>query len=103
MRVVFSTGNDGKYEETCHGLCALAPSVVLTRCDVDPEEVQGSCDDIARQKTLTALRLAREQGVELSGADYFMTEDVSFHLDCLNGFPGPYVKGASWRRESCQR
>jgi Ham1 family len=93
--ILFSTGNHGKFEEAAHALRALLPGCTVHRCDVDPVEVQGRCDDIASEKCRTALRLAQAQCLPLlSECDYFIAEDVSFHLGCLNGFPGPYVKGA---------
>lgn len=101
----------------------------MTRCDADPDELQGDADAIARAKTVAALAVLRQAGHPLEGAfDFLVTEDVrcaadvarvtrvsaneeaghstcmrcfsrvtqrrSFHLSCLNGFPGPYVKGA---------
>ena len=63
------------------------------RCEVEPDELQGSCPAIALAKTAAALALARASHAELvSQADLFFTEDVSLHLGCLGGFPGPYVK-----------
>jgi hypothetical protein len=49
----------------------------VTRCDADPEEVQGRVDDIARAKTAAALRLLRERGHALGAEhDFLLTEDV---------------------------
>lgn len=76
MRVLFSTGNEGKFEEASHALRELIPGCTVLRANVDPVEVQGRCDDIAAEKTRCALRLAREQGVDLTGVHVFVTEDV---------------------------
>lgn len=112
VTALFSTGNDGKFAETQLALRALAPSLTLLRarscqqrllwslsalagCDVDPVEVQGSCEEIARAKTEAALSAARSDpgtAALLQTAAVFFTEDVSLHLSCLGGFPGPYVK-----------
>jgi inosine triphosphate pyrophosphatase len=127
LRILFCTGNDGKFKEAVHALegltaggvsagrvtvcsprnragmlslalplsCAHATPRQVTRCDADPEEVQGGAEHIARAKTAAALALLRAAGHPLEGSfDFLVTEDVSFHLGCLNGFPGPYVKGA---------
>ena len=75
-RILFSTGNEGKFEEAKHALSELIPGCEVLRANVDPAEIQGSCEDIAAEKTLSALRLAREQGVDLVGVDVFVTEDV---------------------------
>jgi inosine triphosphate pyrophosphatase len=84
----------GKFQETEAALRTLCgPRLRLLRCEVEPDELQGSCSAIAVAKTREALALARVANAELlSQASFFFTEDVSLHLGCLGGFPGPYVK-----------
>ena len=90
---LFSTGNEGKFWETEAVLRTLCPTLRLLRCEVEPDELQGSCSAIATAKTREALALARVAHAELlAQASFFFTEDVSLHLSCLGGFPGPYVK-----------
>jgi hypothetical protein len=49
----------------------------VTRCDADPEEVQGRADEIALAKAAAALRLLRAAGQPLEGSfDFLVTEDV---------------------------
>ena len=51
----------------------------MTRCDADPEEVQGSAEAIARAKTAEALRVLRRTGHALEGTyDWLVTEDVRY-------------------------
>lgn len=74
VRLLLSTGNNGKFTETAHALEAVE-HVVLSRCDVDPVEIQGNCEAVATQKARDALKLAAAAGV-LKDVDLFMTEDV---------------------------
>jgi len=98
LRVLYCTGNEGKWLEALATFRHLAgDAALLTRCDADPTELQAPADDIARAKVGEAHRLLQQPGQLLAPGcapayDWLLAEDVSFCLDCLNGFPGPYVK-----------
>lgn len=77
--LVFVTGSARKLKEARE---ILAPIEISTE-SLDLPELQGTPDDIAREKA----RLAFEQlKVPL------FVEDTSLHITALGGLPGPYVK-----------
>lgn len=72
------TGNQGKYEEAK----ALLPD--LERIELDLPEIQSlDSREIIREKLLAARSMHTEP---------LIVEDTAFHMDCLNGFPGPLIK-----------
>lgn len=85
----FITGNKDKLRE----VKAILDGVVeVEQLDIDLPEEQGMDSHfILGQK----LREAFSHTAELDlpeGHDGFIVEDVSFSMDCLDGFPGPLIK-----------
>lgn len=79
MRISFITGNSMKMRE----IGEIIPG--LEQCDVDLPEMQS----LNPQEVLaTKVEAAMRKGIPAP----FMVEDTSLHLDCLNGFPGPFIK-----------
>jgi non-canonical purine NTP pyrophosphatase (RdgB/HAM1 family) len=79
MYLSFVTGNRGKFLEAEIVLKGWS----LKQIELDLEEIQGSAQKIVIHKAMEACRAVK--------APIFV-EDVSIHLDALNGFPGPYIK-----------
>ena len=90
LRAIYFTGNEGKYQEAQHVVKQLRGNrLVLERVKVDLPELQGSPEEIAVAKTLEA---ARQLEGNTNGARFLITDDSGLCLDCLNGFPGVYIK-----------
>lgn len=78
MDVYFITGNAKKFAE----VQSLIPAI--KQLDINLPEIQ----DMDPKKIVTAkLKEARQHHDGI-----FAVEDVSFSLDCMNGFPGPMIK-----------
>ena len=104
IRIVYVTGNEGKFAEAKHVLanCATRAKVRILahRVDADTTEIQGSTHAITAHKVTEACRhvlvsadVQKNAEVALEGAiDYVLAEDVSLELYALGGFPGPYCK-----------
>lgn len=59
------------------------PNLIVTnRGDVEIDEIQGTIEDIARDK-------ASKGAVAIGGA--VLTEDTALEFRALNGLPGPYM------------
>jgi hypothetical protein len=86
MRILFSTGNEGKFEEAKHALSELIPGATVLRANVDPAEIQGSCDDIATEKTRSAIRLWKQDYEREYDVDFFVTEDVRCASCATSGY-----------------
>ncbi len=77
--IYFVTGNENKYKEVCEIL-----GKEIKRIELDLEEIQS--DDpykIAKKKVLEAYRILKKPVI---------VEDISLHIEALNGFPGPLIK-----------
>lgn len=83
----YVTSNDSKFEEanfvlgpssSCH------PHYILKQQSLDLDELQGDPEAIILHKTKQAFELAKNFPV--------IVDDVSLHIDALNGFPGPYIR-----------
>jgi|TARA_B110000977_G_scaffold57015_1_gene77448 inosine triphosphate pyrophosphatase len=107
LHVLYCTGNAGKFREASHVFDAWNASekgklmrVAYVQVDADPVEIQGDCEAVAYAKVKKAMKILGNTGVlnehrKRVGDDGILdvvTEDVSLHLGCLNGFPGPYCK-----------
>jgi len=96
MKVLYCTGNAGKFREASFVIDGWNEShdatVEYVQVDADPVEVQGTPEEIGASKVVEATRLLRERGAIPPDVDWVVTEDVGLHLRCLNGFPGPYCK-----------
>lgn len=79
MEIRFITSNKKKFEEAQH----ILKDWQLVHVDLDLEELQGPRQLVIVKKAEAALA---RLGCPL------IVEDVSLHLACLNGFPGPYIK-----------
>lgn len=78
MTIAFVTGNKGKLRE----MKKLVPDVEQLTADL-PEIQSLDPKEIVREKLHAAQKL--------SDADVIV-EDVSFHMEALNGLPGPFIK-----------
>ena len=84
-RLYFVTSNKSKLEEARR----IMPGIGSMNLDLP--EIQ----DIDTRKVIEAKL---KKAVESADGDIFI-EDVSFELECLNGFPGPLIK---WMLELAQ-
>ena len=85
-RITFVTGNPNKLAEVRRMLTSEddeASSLVIDNAALDLPELQGSPEEIAREKCAAAAESVR-------GA--VMTEDTSLCFRALGGLPGPYIK-----------
>ncbi|TDL30060.1 Ham1-like protein [Rickenella mellea] len=80
--LVFVTGNANKLKEV-RAILSLGTPIEIESKDLDIPEVQGSTQDVAREKCRRAAEL-------VSGA--CITEDTALCFKALNGLPGPYIK-----------
>lgn len=83
--IYFVTGNEMKFREffKIMGQSNDQKKYKIQRVNIDLKEIQGSSDDICIEKCKEAARMLKEPVI---------VEDVSLHLDALNGMPGPYIK-----------
>lgn len=93
MRVLYGTGNAGKYAEASHVFKradnVARADVVLTQVDFDTTEIQGNHEEISVRK---CTEMASASAAMHAGQDFLLVEDVSLELEALNSFPGPYCK-----------
>ncbi|KAK2854389.1 hypothetical protein FQN49_005138 [Arthroderma sp. PD_2] len=75
----FVTGNIKKLAEA---KAILGDTVRLTNQSVDVPEIQGSLDEIARDK-------CQKAAIAVGGP--VLTEDSALEFDALGGLPGPYM------------
>ncbi|KAI0068497.1 Ham1-like protein [Artomyces pyxidatus] len=80
--LVFVTGNANKLKEVREILAAGHPIELQSR-DLDLPEIQGSTQEVAREKCRRAA--------EVIGGPC-ITEDTALCFEALNGLPGPYIK-----------
>jgi XTP/dITP diphosphohydrolase len=81
-KIVFVTGNQGKFEEAQS--LFLDTGIKLIQEKIETLEIQSNeTEKIARYSAELA-------GKKLKKALFVL--DRSFHIEALNGFPGPYVK-----------
>jgi len=105
VAVLYTTTNAGKLGEAraCFRLAAARvaaarpgepPLVFEVRSTaVEVPEPQAAPGEVAREKARRALEALRRDAPEaLEGVDLVMAEDAALGLDCLAGFPGPYIK-----------
>lgn len=78
MKLIFITGNKGKFEEAK----AIIPD--LEQMDVDLVEIQSiDSKEVINHKLIEARN---------SVTDDFVVEDNSLYIEALNGLPGPLIK-----------
>jgi len=80
--LVFVTGNAKKLEEVRAILSAGTPLEIESQ-SLELPEIQGSTQDVAREKCRRAA--------DLTGGPC-ITEDTALCFKALNGLPGPYIK-----------
>ena len=100
--VVYCTGNAGKFREASHvfdewNASAHPLKVEYRQIDADPAEIQGTAEEVCRDKVKAATKILVERGAlnEVARGNWsceVVTEDVGLELGCLNGFPGVYCK-----------
>ena len=78
-KIFYVTSNPGKFAEAKLVLSPLNPEQI----HIDIPEVQGAPNDIILEKAKSVEKLIDEP---------FIVEDVTFEMEALNGFPGPYIK-----------
>ncbi|GJE87508.1 non-canonical purine NTP pyrophosphatase [Phanerochaete sordida] len=80
-QLTFVTGNRMKLQEV-RAILENA-DVDLTSQDLDVPELQGSTEEVAREKCRRAAELLQGPCI---------TEDTALCFEALNGLPGPYIK-----------
>jgi inosine triphosphate pyrophosphatase len=80
MSVTFVTGNAGKLREVN---AILGESIPLQALGLDLPELQGTPEEISKQKCLLAV-------AQIKGP--CMVEDTALCFNALKGLPGPYIK-----------
>ncbi|KER23428.1 hypothetical protein T265_14647 [Opisthorchis viverrini] len=80
--ISFVTGNKNKLAEVIK-ILGHEYTGKLTAVDLDLPELQGTIEDIARQKCLSASNV-------ITGP--VLTEDTALSFQALNGMPGPFIK-----------
>ena len=78
MRLLFITGNKGKFKEV-----KVALSFVK-QFDIDLPEIQ-------EMNSRKIIKFKLHEALKHKNAE-FIVEDTSLYLDCLNGLPGPLIK-----------
>ena len=104
ITVLYTTTNKGKLGEAraCFDLAAAAAAARPGRAAlsfsvrgiaVEVPEPQAAPGEVAREKARLALAaLRRDSPGALEDVDLVLAEDAALGLDCLGGFPGPYIK-----------
>jgi len=83
MKYIFVTSNLKKYTE----VSSMLPNV--TRMSAELSEIQSmKIEEVIDNKLDQVKNFAKISDDET----YYMVEDTALYLNCLNGFPGPFVK-----------
>lgn len=80
--LIFLTSNAGKLREFQTAMSGVPNLTVTNRGDVDIDEIQGTIEEIARDKC--------RRGAEIVGGPV-LTEDTALEFRSLGGLPGPYM------------
>lgn len=80
--LVFLTSNAGKLREFQAVMSGVSNLTVSNRGDIDIDEIQGSIEEIARDKA--------SKGAAAVGGPV-LTEDTALEFKALEGLPGPYM------------
>lgn len=81
--LAFLTSNAGKLREFQAVMSNVPDLTVTNRGDVDIDEIQGTIEEIARDKA--------SKGAQATGGPV-LTEDTALEFKALKGLPGPYIK-----------
>lgn len=79
-KLLIVTGNDWKFQQLAF---VLSEYFVCEQRDWNESEIQGSAEEILDHKIKRAYEIFKCP---------VLVDDVSVHLESLNGFPGPYMK-----------
>ena len=79
-QIFFITSNKNKLKE----VQMILKDYEVIQVDVDLIEIQGTCDEIIKQKGIEAKQHITK--------DRIIVEDTSLCFNSLNGLPGPYIK-----------
>ena len=82
----FVSGNKNKLKELNQIINAHIPDIEVKQLDIDLPELQGSPEDIVKEK----LKIALEKAKDLEGP--VLVEDTSLCFNAYNGLPGAYIK-----------
>lgn len=82
-RLVFVSGNANKVKEVKAILSGIS-TVEVTNQAIDLPELQGTVEDVAREKCRIAVERCQGPGV--------ITEDTALCFDAMGGLPGVYIK-----------
>lgn len=77
--VIFITGNNDKFRE----FSEILTSVKLKRKDIDLPELQGTPEEIVKEKSKIACSMIKKP---------CFVDDTSLCFDAWGGLPGPYIK-----------
>ena len=80
--LTFLTSNAGKLREFQAVMSNLPDLTVTNRGDIDIDEIQGTIEEIARDKA--------SMGAAAVGGPV-LTEDTALEFRALSGLPGPYM------------
>lgn len=104
-KLTFLTGNAGKLREFQAIMKDVAGLEVTNRGDVEIDEIQGTIEEIARDKArrgAAAVRSCRNflelawinrvaDGMSYKIGESVLTEDTALEFQALKGLPGPYM------------
>lgn len=82
-QLIFLTSNAGKLREFQAAMGNIPGLTITSRGDIDIDEIQGTVEEIARDK-------ASKGAIAANGP--VLTEDTALEFRALNGLPGPYIK-----------
>ena len=80
--LAFLTSNAGKLREFQAVMASVSNLTITNRGDVGIPEIQGTIEEIARDKA--------SRGAEAINGPV-LTEDTALEFKALNGLPGPYM------------
>ncbi|TFY79229.1 hypothetical protein EWM64_g4784 [Hericium alpestre] len=81
-RLVFVTSNASKLKEV-REILSIGHPIELENQDLDLPEIQGTTQEVAREKCRRAAEILKRPVI---------TEDTALCFKALNGLPGPYIK-----------
>lgn len=80
--LIFLTSNPGKLREFQTAMSSVEGLTITNRGDVDIDEIQGTIEEIARDKC--------RRGADILGGPV-LTEDTALEFRALGGLPGAYM------------
>lgn len=88
--MIFVSSSMHKYKEFCEIIksCIKTPNICIKVLNII--EIQGDEDEIIREKAKTAYEIINKE-FDCKNSP-IIVEDLSFQIEYLNNFPGPYIK-----------